>query len=437
MKKIFFQLLLILLFSAIIKSQSLESRLLEACYKNEEREVFDLLRMGASANAKTQDGISAIMYTVQNGNYILTQKLLESGANPNYSTQMNPAPILNASLNNDTAITILLLEYGAQPDFADYWTNKTPLIIAIEKENLILIDYLLYYGANVNKQGNENPLIYALYNGADTSVIKILLKYKPNINICDENQMTPLVYSIENGNIEYVKILLEAGCNVYQKCKNSTNTPLAYSIKGNKKEITYILLPYYKDSLEIYHKIAISKDYAWAAKRIRKITDKKYLLPSFSTFCIGTGFLTTYNDVMFNFLMSIHESLYNFDIGIGLQTRLGRSRVLIPYGNRTFLQLWEHRTIAKAFVVKYFPLFYTEKGVNGLFTEAIFNNSYGKYDGTQMDIQKKQVFSGAIGYWHRWEFFRFRLGYEFLPVQTNFPHFFKIDLWVLINLKRY
>lgn len=427
---------MITLLSFIFKAQTLDSKLLEACYENEEKEVFDLLRLGASANAKTNEGISTLMYTVQNGNYILTQKLLENGANPNYFTNNYPAPILNAALNNDTAIVILLLEYGAKPDISDYWSNKTPLIIAIEKENLILIDYLLFYGANVNKQGNENPLIYSLYNDADTSVVKLLLKYKPKTNICDENNMTPLIYSIENGNIDNVKLLIDGGANVFVKCKNNKNTPLSYSIKGNKKEITYLLLPLYKDSLDAYHRLAISKDYAWAAKRIRKITEKKYISPSFSTFCIGAGFLPTYNDIMFDFLMSVHESRYNFDIGIGVQSRLGRKRVLIPYGNNTYLQLWEHRTIAKGFVIKYFPLIYTEKGINGIYTELAYNNSFGYYDATERLIEKSQVFSASIGYWYRWEFFKFRVGYEYLPIQTDFPHFLKFDLWVMINLKK-
>lgn len=79
--------------------------------------------------------------------------------------------------------------------------NKTPLVQAVEKNDIVIVNLLITLGTNVN-----NPLFY--------------------------NQRTPLMISIYNGFLDIASLLIEKGANKYTKDINGLNI-LHYAVDSN------------------------------------------------------------------------------------------------------------------------------------------------------------------------------------------------------------
>jgi ankyrin repeat protein len=94
-----------------------------------------------------------------------------------------------------TAIIKLLLEHGADPNQEDKETGSTPLIAAIENNNIEIIKLLLEHGANLENQ--------------------------------DEKMFTPLNCAVEEGNMEIIKLLLEKGADPNEIIRQQGFTPIA------------------------------------------------------------------------------------------------------------------------------------------------------------------------------------------------------------------
>jgi len=93
-------------------------------------------------------------------------------------------------------IAALLLEYKANPN-AQQSDGNTPLHLACFKGDLVLVELLLRYGADVNIQNNvagRTPLHVAA-DGYHDSIVELLLKHKANINVQDHFGKTPADYA--------------------------------------------------------------------------------------------------------------------------------------------------------------------------------------------------------------------------------------------------
>lgn len=420
-----------------IFSQTLNEDFLVAVYENNEVKIFDLMRKGADVNTISIKGISPIMYSVQNGNYLITKKLLDAGANPNYQSKHSPPALINAIINNDTALVYLLLEYGADPNIIENTEKKYPILYAIDRNNYVLVDLLFWYGANANQSSNNNiPLFYAIDYNADTSIINLIIKNNANIDTQNINGFTPLIEAVLYNNINVVKILLEKNANTEIRDFTSEKyNALDYAYKYHLTEITDLLLPYFKDDAKKYHSIALSQDYLIGAKKIRQITGEKYLSPIISNITIAPSMLFSFNDLYMGGKIGFKEARYNIETNFGVLPRLFKKRILIEVSPNNYLQLWEKRTMLFFEVNKNFNLVYSDEKISGIYIKAGANFSFGSYDGIHIDYQKPVVPSFGLGMWSKKDFIKFSLGYEYLPIQTNFPHFVKLDLIFYLPFK--
>jgi len=419
----------VIIFGTSIFGQTLDEELINACYDNNEKAVFDLLRQGANPNAKLDAQITPLMYSVQNGNLLLVEKLLKSGANPNiYSDYVSPA-INNAIINNDTAIVYILLENGADPNIFDKKKRKPQLFYSIENNNYVITELLLYYGANSNITiDNETPLSQAISSHSDTNIIKLLLKYKAKPN--KENNLgdTPLLLAILYNNISLGKILLNNGASATQKSSKINKDPLELSIKYHSKEFTDLLLPYYTSDLKKYHSYALSNNFSYAADKIRKQSDKKYLKPVFGNIIFSTASLFTFKDIFGGGKIGFSESRYNIDFQFGILTRFWPKAVLIEQSENNFLQLREKRTMLTAGIDKNFNLFSKQKYSFGFSATLNFYYSFGSYKGINMKINHEYVFSPGIDLWFRIENRKIAFRFAYLPINTDFPLYSGINL---------
>jgi len=433
--KIKISFLLIFLYAFLLShSQTLNENFLIAVYDNDELKIFDLMRKGADVNAKTNKGVTPIMYSVQNGNYMITKKLLDAGAEVNYQSKLSPPPLINALINNDTAIAYLLLEYGANPNIVENLEKKYPLLFAIDQNNYVLSDLLLWYGANPNLSSDDiTPLFYAIDYNADTSIVNLLIENGADINAVNKNGFSPLIETVFYDNTDIAKILLAKNADTQIRDKTSENfNAIDYAYKYHLEDMTKLLLPYYTNDAKKYHTKALMNNYLIGAKQIRQITDKKYYSPVISNILISQTTMFSIDDFYLGGKIGFKEARYNFDTHIGVLPRLFRKRILIEQSPNNYLQLWEKRTILFFELVKNFNIVYSDENVSGIYFNAVANFSFGDYKGINIEYLRPFAPSVGAGIWTRKSFMKYSLAYEYLPIQTSFPHFIKLQFSFVI-----
>jgi ankyrin repeat protein len=172
--------------------------------------------------------------------YLELQKMIGSGK------QEDLVEFEVAILNNDTEKVRTTIE--TIREYINYniyrSDNKTPLIIAIEKNNKDIVKILLENNVDVEKVvDGDTPLIYAIKNN-NKDIVELLLGKNANVNKLDRFGNTPLIIAIENNYEDIVKLLLEKDANV-NKPDSSGYTPLMNAIKHKRDEkIIDLLLKY-------------------------------------------------------------------------------------------------------------------------------------------------------------------------------------------------
>ncbi|KAK9680998.1 Ankyrin repeats (3 copies) [Popillia japonica] len=118
----------------------------------------------------------------------------------------------------------------------------TPLIKVIERDDVIMVNKLLEYGADINKTDllGVPPLSYAIKT-KNKDVFEILLRKGVDINQKSRDQSTPLYVAVETENFEAVIALLSHGVEV-NIVNNAGITPLCAAVKTENGDIINILL---------------------------------------------------------------------------------------------------------------------------------------------------------------------------------------------------
>ena len=146
--------------------------------------------------------------------------LLENGI---YGTQINELNInkrtplhLAAEIGHTNVVSVLVQykqedKYQAKIDLLDK-SHQTPLILAIQGLHLETAELLLQKNAKhyipVDRHTNKTMLHWAAQRGY-SSVVKLLVQYKANIDPLDDSKMTPMFLAIKNGHLEIVHMLLQ------------------------------------------------------------------------------------------------------------------------------------------------------------------------------------------------------------------------------------
>jgi len=113
-----------------------------------------------------------------------------------------------ANLSAHLKMVKFLITVGAKVDSCDN-NNVTPLHIAAEIGDVLLVEILLVYGGafvNITDDVGETPLFYAL-RGRNQEVIKKLVEYKANLFAKNEEGETPLEFCISNRDAGMIDLL--------------------------------------------------------------------------------------------------------------------------------------------------------------------------------------------------------------------------------------
>ena len=128
---------------------------------------------GGSLNATLPDGTGALTIAALQGKTDVAHFLVEAGADVNAATDDGRTPLMASCINNQAEITEFLTAHGAQTEQEDArgltalaWAARckadgadhygyTPLMWAVQQEDLNLTRILVEHGANVNAREKE------------------------------------------------------------------------------------------------------------------------------------------------------------------------------------------------------------------------------------------------------------------------------------------
>lgn len=238
-------ILLAILFTLTISKASagINDELIECCKSGNLECVKALVEKGADVNAEVYEyktneyGPDTLIYrplsvAVDKGNALLAEYLLKKGANPNTTNEYGGTMLVNCNIE----LFKLLIKYGAK----DNWNL---LLCYAARDDFEKTEMLLKLGANVNCIMPEEecdvifhtPLQNAvrgdLFHQVDLDLkirlISLLLKYKANVNLKDNNGSNALNYAVDLSSdmaIAVLTLLIKNGAN-----KESINNALLSS----------------------------------------------------------------------------------------------------------------------------------------------------------------------------------------------------------------
>jgi ankyrin repeat protein len=162
--------------------------------------VEHLLQLGANPNAKTADGIPALVAAMHMGdraligsgiapNFEIITVLLDHGADPNALNKSWQTPLMAAALSGDERLVKLLIDHKANVNIG----SKVGMTALMYARGLTALRMLITAGASVNDKSitGETSLYYATQR-ADPDAVKALIEAGANVNAKNDRDMTPL-----------------------------------------------------------------------------------------------------------------------------------------------------------------------------------------------------------------------------------------------------
>ena len=159
-------------------------------------------------NAKNKEGITALHYSVINGNIAIFKLLKKNGANLEAVTNTGKNIMHIAAESNQPSMMIYLYLNEAQDISSVDENGSTPLHWACYYKAEECVNYLLYLNADINAQDKENftPLNIAVSNNK-VSLVKLLLRKGADKKIANKYNQLPIDIAKKKHYSKILKIL--------------------------------------------------------------------------------------------------------------------------------------------------------------------------------------------------------------------------------------
>lgn len=173
-----------------------------------------LVKKKAKLNLRTNLGDTAIYRASANGHTDIVKFLLESGANPNIRDKKGDSCLIKASSKGHTDVMRVLLDARINPNEIRIPNidATTPIIAAAAEDRIEAIKLLIKYKADINARNHngDSALSIAASLGR-IQAIRLLIVSGANLNNVSLFGLTPLNHAEENGFKEIVLELQKAG----------------------------------------------------------------------------------------------------------------------------------------------------------------------------------------------------------------------------------
>lgn len=161
--------------------------------------------------------------------YDVASLLVESGANTCFEDKSGYTPLIISILNGSHKMVGLMLENGAQKtiDLVSGISATTPLALACDRGDAIIVDLLLEHGADTNILGGyldvASPLSYAANEGNIEIMLNLIehgaevnskeLMGNNDIGVWEAYSESSLLNAVLSGNTEAVQLLVNFGAD--------------------------------------------------------------------------------------------------------------------------------------------------------------------------------------------------------------------------------
>ena len=122
------------------------------------------------------------------------------------------ALLVAAALGNPNLVQKQLRK-GVNPNLQDSYDNDTPLRVASDRNDILVVQLLLDEGADTNIKTSYGTALQTAANRSNYKVMQLLLKYGAEVDITDEYKGTALYRAASKGDVEGVQLLLGYGAN--------------------------------------------------------------------------------------------------------------------------------------------------------------------------------------------------------------------------------
>lgn len=208
------------------------------------KEILKLfIESGVNPNACDESLNTILMNAIYKQKHNIINMLLQaSDININLKNIMGNTALHIAIFYGYTDLAYILINKGADLNIENVY-QETPLLIAVTKNNYIIVEDLIKSKVididhkNIN---NETSLMIAVKKGY-TYIVNILLKAGANTYLLDPKGLSALEIAIINDQITVVKLIINSYQNNENKIKGIIKG-LVQATKHNKKDIINILL---------------------------------------------------------------------------------------------------------------------------------------------------------------------------------------------------
>ena len=191
-------------------------------------------------DAKGQDGYTALQYSCRYGHVDIVKALVKHKANVNARTDRGDTPLTLATRNkHDNVMHALLSDSQCLVD-AKGQDGYTALHYSCRDGHVDIVKILVKHKANLNARtdSGNTPLTLAARNKHDNVVHALL---SDSVDAKGQDGYTELHYSCRDGHVDIVKILVKYKANVNART-DSGDTPLTLAAKNKHDNVVHALL---------------------------------------------------------------------------------------------------------------------------------------------------------------------------------------------------
>ncbi|XP_055084963.1 ankyrin-2-like isoform X3 [Periophthalmus magnuspinnatus] len=199
--------------------------------------VQELLERGASVDAATKKGNTALHIASLAGQGEVVKTLVKRGADINSQSQNGFTPLYMAAQENHLDVVRYLLENGGNQSTATE-DGFTPLAIALQQGHNQVVSILL---ENDTKGKVRLPALHIAARKDDTKSAALLLQNDHNADVQSKSGFTPLHIAAHYGNVNVATLLLNRGAVVDFTARNGI-TPLHVASKRGNTNMVRLLL---------------------------------------------------------------------------------------------------------------------------------------------------------------------------------------------------
>ncbi|HKK69340.1 MAG TPA: ankyrin repeat domain-containing protein [Bacteroidales bacterium] len=397
---------------------------------------------GANVDAKTENGVTPLMYAAQGGYLDIVEFLVEMDAKIDTKPyESNRTALMAAVENGHVEIAEFLIRKGADISLTDY-RGRNLMHYAALCGVWEMTDLLLYYGMFVDPLDEEKrtPLMLASYDGYDATV-RVLLENDAKPDLSDENGNTAMHMAAQNGHDTVISELIDAGADT-EIINDEGYAPLDMATMYGRFESSKTLV---ENQANIRDSIKPSFNLLTLAKKSGNKDLAKYLKekgatrnfrPYVNSMGLGMDVIANGNNTFLTGILSIHEDKYNLNLDLFAGSRTKAILVPLEISDYSTYLLYEDRHVAGIGLNKDFDIFKPISGWRyGINTGVLHTYSWATYKGYRPHPTPEFTTGGSVSAFAKYDFFRIATGYQYLkfPSLNYRPHHFFLRIQVFLR----